>query len=485
VGVPEALIQQFRTVAIDRLGHIEAAWTQIQEHADESAAATIHREVHTLKGESKMLGFADVNLICHKTEELLDLARVNGYAVDAEVDFAINMALQFMAMLVRKQAAAPLGGIDLQGFLRQIETILADARQRKRGSSGSFPRVHASATPTVSTALRGRLGSVAIDAFVEYAAATGARRKRLVESWRELRELLGVRAATLHATHLDKYVAGARSLARELGKKVEVTVELASAQVTPTIIAAVDAAMIHLVRNAVDHGIELPGGRAAAGKPAAGRVAIRGELRDRELVLEVRDDGAGVSLERVRARALELGLVSPTTDIASCWIDLVCAPGFSTRRAATEVSGRGVGLDAVRSAIVDIGGTLGVTTELGRGTSWQISIPVPALAVTARALRVPNVPFPIAIDRSWHVGAEHSNVTLVDVAAHLGLARPQPGHFDAYFSRGRDTVGFHAELGPLDVEAQWLVQTPSSVFAEIVVIDGDEGLLLRPDRLTG
>ena len=480
--IPEALVQQFRTVAIDRLDHIEAAWNQIQEQFDESAAATIHREIHTLKGESKMLGFADVNLVCHKAEELLDVARVCGYAVDAELDFSINMALQFMAMLVRKQAGAPLGGIDLQGFLRQIEAILTEAKQkRKKGASGPMPKI-AAAPPTVSAPLRTRLGPIAIDLFVEYTAAAGPRRERLRTSWCELRELLGTRAAAFGVAQLDKHVAGARAVGRELGKQLEISIEMGTVEVTPPILAALDVAMVHLLRNAVDHGIEPPAARLAAGKAAAGVVSISGSLSGGELTLVVKDDGAGVSLERVRTRALELGLVSPTADIASCWIDLVCAPGFSTRNEASDVSGRGVGLDAVRSSVVELGGTLAVTTEAGRGTSWRIAVPVPALVLRGKVLFAPNVPFPLVIDHSWSPAAGHSNTPLVDVAAQLGLAPPSQGVVDVYFARGRDVIGFRAERAPIEQDVRRLVPTPPNALGEIVTVDGKEAMLLRPER---
>src|SRR6266496_6448030 len=123
MALPEELVQQFRTVAIERLERSEAAWTTVRSTFDEQAAVQLHRELHTLKCESKMLGFSDVNLVCHKLEDLLEVARGRGYDVDEDFDLAVNMALRFMAMLVRKKIGSQLGGIDLPGFIKQIDGL--------------------------------------------------------------------------------------------------------------------------------------------------------------------------------------------------------------------------------------------------------------------------------------------------------------------------------------------------------------------------
>src|SRR5688572_16872135 len=165
VVIPEELVQQFRTVAIERLDRVEASWAAILGSLDESAAILLHRELHTLKGESKMLGFADVNLVCHKLEDMLEVARARGYAVDEDFDLAVNMAIRFMAMLVRKKVGAQLSGIDLPGFIKQIDGILAELRPEPsravRTTTGTMHAIKSAAGLRVPSALRARLGPIA------------------------------------------------------------------------------------------------------------------------------------------------------------------------------------------------------------------------------------------------------------------------------------------------------------------------------------
>ena len=156
-----------------------------------------------------------------------------------------------------------------------------------------------------------------------------------------------------------------------------------------TLLEAVKDPLTHLVRNAVDHGLETPEDRVAAGKPAEGVLTLRAYHQGGQVVVEVSDDGAGIDSDRVAAKAVERGLrtqaqvaqMSPT-DI----LQLIFVPGFSTAAAVTNVSGRGVGMDVVKTNIEGIGGTIEVESVVGRGTTCRLRIPltlaiVPALTV--------------------------------------------------------------------------------------------------------
>jgi len=119
------------------------------------------------------------------------------------------------------------------------------------------------------------------------------------------------------------------SLARDLGKQVEIAFELGTGEVTTEVFAAIDVATLHLVRNAVDHGIESPAQRTAAGKPPTGKIRLRGGARDDVFVLVVEDDGRGIDFDRVRVRAVELGLLAESASVdRDRLVELMCAPGF-------------------------------------------------------------------------------------------------------------------------------------------------------------
>ncbi len=489
MSLPEEIIAQFRTTALARLDQVEAGWAQVLTSLSEESSRAIQREIHTLKGESRMVGYTDVNMVCHKLEDLVDVARGRGYAVDDDFDQAVNMALRFIAMLIRKRAPSDLRGIDLPGFVRHIDSILKRHEPKGRSRTGSVPpQLRAGLSTRMSSTLREQLGPAAVDAFIEYAVAQGPRRDRLRRSWHLLRDLIGIQRAIISNEQLARYAPSTTALAQELGKQVEVTFDLVSAEVTTEVLAAIDVAALHLVRNAVDHGIEAPAARVAAGKPAAGKVHLRSSVRDRVLELVVEDDGAGIDFERVRARAIDLGLVAdgaqPDRDRL---IELMCHPGFSTRTETSDVSGRGVGLDAVRAAATELGGSLTARAETGRGTAWTMTIPVPVLAIRNTAIRAPGLRFPVILAAPWRpLDGKPKMPIILDLAAALGL---HPSNSISttiwWFTNGELEVGLSCGGRPSPVDARRLVTTPASSVAEVVTIDSIEGLVVRPERIPG
>jgi two-component system chemotaxis sensor kinase CheA len=485
VGLPEELVVQFRGVALERLERIESSWTQMLVATSEEASTRLHREIHTLKGESRVLGFTDVNLVCHKLEDLVEVARARGYAVDEDFDLTVNMALRFMGMLVRKRVGSQLGGIDLPGFIRQIDQILTAVRPELVGRTRTGNLLPA-ASPPVLSVLRERLGPIAVDTFIEYAAAKGNRRNRLRASWHGLRELIGLQRALVGAGQLTKHKSGALSLARELGKQLEIAFEPGTAEVTTEVLAAIDVAVLHLVRNAVDHGIENPAERALAGKPPLGKVRIRGGMRDEGFVLTVTDDGRGIQFGRVRSRAVELGLVSrATVDTLDHdrLVDLMCQSGFSTRTEANEISGHGGGLDTVRAGIVELGGVLTAKSVDGEGTTWTITVPVPQLTVHGYVVRASGVPFPLVIEGSWTAISDGpAPETALDIASSLGIGTARSGS-PFRFARGTQEVSLLCEQPPTPGRVRRLIAAPPASLGEIVAIDLIEALMLRPDRL--
>jgi two-component system chemotaxis sensor kinase CheA len=192
-----------------------------------------------------------------------------------------------------------------------------------------------------------------------------------------------------------------RDICVNVAKTVQVEMEGQDTELDKTIIEAINAPLTHLVRNAVDHGIEAPEVRTAAGKPADGTVSLTARHESGSVTIEIRDDGAGVNLEKVREKALQKGLVTRDTLAAMSERDIIALiflPGFSTAEKITNVSGRGVGMDVVRTNIEKIGGTIEVISVTGVGTTVRIKIPltlaiIPALSVRSGGERyaVPQV----------------------------------------------------------------------------------------------
>jgi len=213
-----------------------------------------------------------------------------------------------------------------------------------------------------------------------------------------------------------------RDLSGRLGKQVELKVTGDQTELDKTVLEKIGDPLVHLVRNSVDHGIEMPAVRAAAGKPAVGVVSLEAYHKGGNIVVEVCDDGGGLQRDRILAKALERGLVAAhETSLTDEQIyDLIFMAGFSTADQATDISGRGVGMDVVRRNIKELGGSIEVRSTLGRGSRFIITLPLTLAIVDGQSVSV---------------GAETYIVPLVTIIESLQL---QPG--------GVNRVGGHQEV---------------------------------------
>lgn len=194
----------------------------------------------------------------------------------------------------------------------------------------------------------------------------------------------------------------ARDLSSKLGKQVELELVGQDTELDRTVVDALGDPLVHLVRNALDHGLETPAEREAAGKPAAGMVRISARHAGGNVVITVADDGRGVDRHAVAAKAVRAGLITAEQadgiDMARA-IELLFAPGFSTRDQADDISGRGVGMDAVRTKVRELGGEVLLTSEPGAGSTAQIRLPLTLAIMAALLVRAGGRVFGIALDR--------------------------------------------------------------------------------------
>ncbi|MDR3373074.1 MAG: chemotaxis protein CheA [Ancalomicrobiaceae bacterium] len=168
-----------------------------------------------------------------------------------------------------------------------------------------------------------------------------------------------------------------REIAAKLGKEVELVMRGEQTEVDKTVIEELADPLTHMIRNAIDHGIEDPATRAAEGKPAIGRIELSAAHVGSNILIHVADDGAGIQREKLLKKAIERGIVPPNVDFEDSEIDeLIFAPGFSTAQVVTDVSGRGVGMDVVRRNVNALGGRILVQSTPGRGTRFTLIIPL-------------------------------------------------------------------------------------------------------------
>jgi two-component system chemotaxis sensor kinase CheA len=193
-----------------------------------------------------------------------------------------------------------------------------------------------------------------------------------------------------------------RDLSNKLGKDIELDLVGRETELDRTVVDSLGDPLVHLVRNSLDHGIEPPDVREAAGKPRTGTLTIAARHAGGSVVIEVRDDGRGVDPEAVARKAVERGLIDAETakhiDTKQA-IELLFAPGFSTAEVTSDISGRGVGMDAVRTKIRELGGEVLMDSVPGQGTSAQIRLPLTLAIVSALQVDVSGAPFAIPIDR--------------------------------------------------------------------------------------
>ncbi|HXG04361.1 MAG TPA: chemotaxis protein CheA, partial [Candidatus Binatia bacterium] len=206
---------------------------------------------------------------------------------------------------------------------------------------------------------------------------------------RELEErVMAIRMLPIR-TAFGRFARVVRDVAQACGKQVRLETRGDETELDRTVIERIADPLLHLVRNAVDHGLEPPEERRARGKPPVGTVQLAASQRGGSIFIEVTDDGRGLDRARIRARAVQAGLVAPGEALTDEQVDaLIWAPGFSTAAEVTEVSGRGVGTDVIRRSIEALGGTVTVETRPGVGTTFRIQLPLTLAIIEGQALRV-------------------------------------------------------------------------------------------------
>jgi two-component system, chemotaxis family, sensor kinase CheA len=206
---------------------------------------------------------------------------------------------------------------------------------------------------------------------------------------RELKDsVMSMRAQQVNAV-FQRMPRLVRELAMKTAKKVKLELAGENTEVDRSIIERLGDPLTHIIRNSVDHGIESPADRAAAGKPEEGTIRLSAEHRGGRIVIEIKDDGAGINSDRVLQKARERGLVSPDAVLSDDEINnLIFLPGFSTVEKISDISGRGVGMDVVRRNIQDVGGRISLKSDRGKGMTIQFALPLTLAVMDGMVIRV-------------------------------------------------------------------------------------------------
>lgn len=404
------LLPLFLAEAADRLERLSGLLATLP--SDGAAAAKARRELHALKGAGRMLGLAEFSALCHQAEELLErptpgsvaatvaiyqrlvsmlsdgLAGAAGPPVveAAEVpkaapfvpepgvaELTVRLAPEVIDSLTDRATGMRVLAVAGGGA---VERLFRLAHLAERGVGERAPR---QVLATLATALRELGGELEAGQRRLQHLSDGLLESLLRQQVRPLRPVL---------VSLARH---ARELAEALGKDVHVTVHGGDTLLDRRIVRALQEAFLHVVRNAVDHGIEAPDSREAAGKPRRGEIRLDARLEGDRVRLEVADDGQGIDGEAVAAAALARGELTREEARAlgpDQVLQMLFRAGFTTRTEASELSGRGIGLDAVASAVHAVGGDLWLESEPSRGTVVTVEVPLARRGERVLLLRV-------------------------------------------------------------------------------------------------
>ena len=422
--------------------------------AAQERIATIFRTIHTIKGTSGFLGFSKLEALAHSGESLLVLLRDGAVTLTPQMTSALLALVDKIRISLRSIEAdgtecpdphpallETLAALRTPGALAETvapvrsvaapeETSAPSATQSTSAPTAAPPGAPAESavdpTDEAPKSSAGDSGATAIsdsnvrvdvgllDKLMNLVGELVLARNQILQFGERIEDLAFVGASqrlNLITTELQEQVMRTRmqpicnvwsklprvvrDLAITCGKQVRVEMIGKTTELDRTIIEAIKDPLTHIVRNAIDHGIETPPVRVAAGKPRTGTLVLRAFHEGGLVNIEISDDGAGLNLERVRQKALERNLVTPERLARMSDYELaqlVFLPGFSTAEKVTNVSGRGVGMDVVKTHIERIGGSVDMLSEPGAGTTLKIRIPltlaiVPALVVVSAGQR--------------------------------------------------------------------------------------------------
>jgi two-component system, chemotaxis family, sensor kinase CheA len=381
--------------------------------------SAVFRAVHTMKGMSATMGYATVTALAHELESLLDRVRHSEIAVDRSVTDTLFAAVDALERAVEievsggsaQAAAAPAldqlralalarGKMALplttQEFAMPTSTQEFAVPSAAKAAVAKGPRTvrvelrRLDGLTNLSGELlvaRGRLTDVAHEIAHPALDEALAQASRLISDLHE--EIMASRMVPVGQV-FDRFPRLVRDAASSLGKEIELTLNGREIELDRSMLDEIGEPIVHLLRNAADHGIEKPDVRERAGKPRAGQLALT-VTRERQMVtMRVEDDGRGIDRDQVLARARSQGLVDATVEALSDeeLIRIIARPGFSTAEKITDISGRGVGIDVVLTRVRELGGAVEIRSVPGNGTTVTLRLPVTLAIVRALLLRV-------------------------------------------------------------------------------------------------
>ncbi len=388
----------FLAEAQDILVRLGGLLADLERSADAETINAVFREAHTLKGTAGFLGLTAMETVAHRLEDLFSqLRRGTLAATPAVLDVAFEGVQVLTAMRTDLQAGGA-GDANTGPLLERISALLAPPTPAPAPAALADPAPAEAPQSEESVELTLRVDVRALDTLMTLVGELITARNALLahverlgdqpldETAAAIGRLTGQLRDAVTTTRLvpvnrlfARFTGVIRALAREQGKGVRLISQGGDTPLDRAISEGLYDPLIHLLRNAIDHGLETPAQRVAAGKPAEGVVRLEAQRRGDTVELTVADDGRGMDPARLRAIAVERGLITPPQAAAlsdEAALRLIFTPGFSTAPTVTDISGRGVGMDVVLRNVRRLRGTIDVRAIPGQGATFIVRVPL-------------------------------------------------------------------------------------------------------------
>lgn len=386
-----------------------------QENPDPALLGEILSLLHTFKGNSGMMGYDSLQKYIHRLEDLFKTLQAEKTALDSPfLEFALRSASRLREALSGITPDTP-GGPFLEEEINLVECFLRERSESYLPSA----RAPAGAASDLERAFSQKTNLLKVDFerldnLMNLMGELVICRTRLGQLDGQFREVYGEQGLTLDlastAEQIEKITTElheaimqvrmipikhtfrrfprvVRDLAREQGKEVSIQFEGEETELDKTVIDEIGEPLLHLVRNAVDHGIETPEEREAQGKPRRGTILLRAFQESSQVIITVEDDGRGIDEARLREKALQAGLLPDKAGRREL-LELIFLPGLSTSAQITEISGRGLGMDVVKKSIAKINGNIEVESDPSSGTHFTIRLPLTMAIISALMVEV-------------------------------------------------------------------------------------------------
>jgi two-component system, chemotaxis family, sensor kinase CheA len=487
--------------------------------SDVNVLNNIFREMHTLKGTSSFLGFNQISELAHTSEDLLNKLRKGECTATTDIIDVLIEAHKTAGVLLQRIENRDLSPIEMEKLLEKLRKGMQQQPVSAQSANQTIPQSQtATSVPEPSKPEENLQAAEMVEAQSQHAIDTTIRvdvsrlddlmnligelvlaRNRLSQATQSLTEKyerlemskqiadvnsqidfvtteLQMAVMKTRMVPIEKVFSGlplvVREVMRTTGKEVDLQIYGKETELDKSIIEELKDPLIHMIRNAVDHGIETPEERKNAGKPEQGIIVVNAERDGNYILITMEDDGRGIDIEKIKRKAIEKGLISEVEAIEmskSDVLNLIFIPGFSMKKEITNVSGRGVGMDVVKTNIAKLKGIVEVDSNLGTGTIITLKVPLTLAIIQGLLLKV--------IDE----------IFAVPLSAVLEIVRITPE--EIYSIQGREVIRVRDSVLPLvrmaDIIGKNRTAQNSAVSYVVIVGWAEKRIGLLVDSLQG